>query len=187
MGGGCCAGRWQAGLSGEQERACPVPRMPSKVQDVPLIARSHHRTHVGYKRMRGPKPGVAGRSAAATRLNRWPHREMPDRRCLGAAGLAASTRHVRGRVDGLLIASNQMKVAPALAGVNPIHAGDRLLAAPVAAFVALAALLGFRCGAPYIETGACQQDVNVNAQARHDHPPRFGAVTSRMTMVLCPR
>jgi hypothetical protein len=45
-----------------------------------------------------------------------------------------------------------------------------LLAAPVAAFVALAAVLGFRCGAPhpagYIETGACQQDVNVNAQAR---------------------
>ena len=125
-------------------------------------------------RQRGLIGGLIERCRTAVVLVRQGSRQVPAT--------------LRGRVDGLLIASNQMKVAPALAGVNPIHAGDRLLAAPVAAFVALAALLGCRFGAPhpagYIETGACQHDANVNTQARHDHPPRFGAVTSRMTMVL---
>src|SRR5271165_4896502 len=110
------------------------------------------------------------------------------------AGVAALRRALRSvgaalcsRTDGLPIAGNEMKVAPALAGYDRIGRGNGLRAAPVADFVVLAAFFGCRCGASdrtgQVETRACQQDGNVDTQARHDHPPRFRAVTSRMTIV----
>jgi len=74
-----------------------------------------------------------------------------------------------GRAEGLAVAGNQSKVAPALADDDRMECGNALLAGPVADLITLAACFGRRGGASHPraqgQARACQQDRKIDARA----------------------